>query len=288
MAGDLASLVSIATARTASDVYKYVFMSYRSQRMNPRDYNQTMVSEAEAWPTKSTDTAQLANATASNGNVARCTFATTTSNLLRLSTNVNRRGTYRIFARMWVDSSTTVRCYLQLKHYTGTMKGITVDVTSTTQRLFDLGAFQFSKDQGVPDMNFGITPQSFLEFFASRTSGAGTLYVDCFLMMPADEGFLKFTNTAPALSSSYAYVYDTTMSREQFGATGIWSIDNTYIDPTGPINGFGRMAFQPGAGTIQILVAHSSMEQSFDLSALSVPWPAVRAVPCYNTPRGFF
>lgn len=293
MNGDLPSLVSIITSYPASDVYRTLFFSYRSQRLNPYDYNQPMTEEAESWPTMGADTSAQANAAASNGNVARCTFATTSGNAMRVKKlGVVRRGSYRIFARLWCDSGTSVNCYLQHKRHSGVFNGNTVSVTSTSITLFDLGAFQFSKDYGVPDTNLSYVSQQVLEFYARRISGSGMLYIDCFILMPCNEGFLKFSNPSPIPTTSYyRYAYDTTMGREAFSTvdytpSGAYGAVN--IDPVGVVNGSGRMAFQPGAGQIQMLFTYDNAMQNFDAAALGMGLPSVRAVACYNAPRGFY
>jgi hypothetical protein len=292
MNGDLPSLVSIVTQIPSQDLYRTLFLSYRSQLLNPRDYNQSMTEEAELWPTMGADTASQANGLASNNAVARCTFTTNAGNVMRCSTqSSSRRGTYRIFARLWCDSGTSVNCYLQRKHHAGTAKGNTVNVTYTGGHLYDLGAFQFTKDPAVPDVIYGYAAQQVLEFYAQRVSGSGGMYIDCFIMMPCDEGFLRFSNPSPiSTGSDYVYVYDTTMGRETF-ATQDYLAAGAYgpgfRDPAGPVNGAGRMAFQPGAGQIQMLFAYNNYEQDFNASGFGISPPKVRAVPCYNSPRGY-
>lgn len=284
--GDLPSLVSLVMPYQASLLYRYLFISYRSQRLHPRDWNASIIDEAESG-TMGTDTASQASAGASNGNVAKCTFATTSSNALRLTKITARRGTYRIFARMWCDSGTSVECYLQLTRHTGAAKGIVVQPYTTSQTLFDMGAFQLSRDAIVSDINYTITPQQYLELYARRVSGAGGLYVDCLFMMPCDEGYLRFSNPSPySIASDFCYVYDNTRGKEIIGTVDYWAGSSAYIDPAGTINGVGRMAFQPGAGQIQVLWAHDNMKQDFDPSGLGIPAPAVRFVECYNSPYG--
>jgi hypothetical protein len=283
-AGDMPAPVSIVTAKAAGDIYRTLIVSYRSKLMNPLDYNSAMIEEAETW-TMGTDTSAQANAVASNGNVAKCTFTTTATNAVRVSKSSHaRRGTYRIFARVWCDSSTTVEFFMTLARRWGTFKGQTVQASLTVPVMFDLGAFQFTQQYPVSDINTAIVPTQPLSFNVRRVSGAGGCYIDGFWMMPCDEGFLRFNNTIAPARSNYALLYDNTMNREQFGTVDIFS--NQYVDPLEFTNGTGRMMFQPGAGQLQMLFGYQGMEQSFSLSGLGISTLSLRYVRSYNTPFG--
>lgn len=282
--GDMPALVSLATNKNAVDIYRTLIVSYRSELIHPLDYNSPMIEEAESW-TMGTDTAAQANGVASNGSVARCTFATTATDAVRVSKASHaRRGTYRIFTRVWCDASTTVEFYMSLARHWGTFKGNVLQASASIPVIFDLGAFQFSQDLGVPDINTAFVPQQPLSFSVRRVSGAGSCYIDGFWMMPCDEGFLKFNNPAPSISktSGFSLIYDTTQGRETFGVVDIGG--GNYVDPLEYANGVGRMAFQPGAGRLQMIFGYENFQQSFSLSGFGISTMSLRYVPCYNGP----
>ena len=161
--------------------------------------------------TLGTDTTSGADATMSGGSRARITFATNTM-LDRITgafptattpAPAENRGTYRVLAR--VQSTVADAVYDMTLNPTATT--VTQHTVTTTASIIDLGLFStstaFPVSPGFDSTPMTMTTLSSLVFRARRISGSGSLDVDYFLLIPADE---RYGTWAPSFAGSASAV----------------------------------------------------------------------------------
>ena len=171
-----------------------VIVGYRSKARGGVGYNSLGIREAESQ-TLGTDTTSAADATASGGNVAKCTFATVTTDATRVSRAGDvANGVHRVFARMKVDTSSSSSVYLKSQDASSAsgaalISNTAVTVSSTGWLVYDLGIVRVFQD-GTLSTGGGGSYGAW-ELSASRLTGSGTdaLYVDWVFIMPT-EGYL--------------------------------------------------------------------------------------------------
>jgi hypothetical protein len=150
--------------------------------------------------TNGTDATDSADVTASGGNCVTVSFATATMAARSVMTTVqaagadneHQRGRFLVLLRAKVGASTTVRVRLS-----SGMVGATtwttlprVQITGTDWFFYPLGEVTLPPS-GWNDAE-GITYamySSALRIEAERTSGSNSLYLDCLVLVPVDEGF---------------------------------------------------------------------------------------------------
>lgn len=166
-------------------------------------YMMPFLVQAEAM-TQNTDTTTQANSATFSGvgnNYSRTTFATgTMSNRLSIlkmptSATVDARGSYRVFARMRKNGSTstitTRLIWASANAIAGTITNDTVTVTGTNVQMIDLGAV--SMPVGADPVHNGydgpeiIVEGIYLRVDAARVAGTDTLDIDYLLLIPSDD-----------------------------------------------------------------------------------------------------
>lgn len=139
--------------------------------------------------TLGTDTSAVADATASGGNVARCTFATVTTVADRVSKSAALgAGVHRVFARMKVTSTAVASVYVKTSEvYAGPFVNSAVAVSSTSWAIYDLGVVRVYQS----NYYFVAQPTATASYYitAALTSGSGNLDIDYVFVMPT-EGYI--------------------------------------------------------------------------------------------------
>lgn len=147
--------------------------------------------------TLGTDTASAVDAAADDGNTAECSFATVTTWADRVTRRVDsltnptqQDGRFLVLLRAKVGAATTAEVRLK----TGWAGGgiyhtqAPVSISSTDYQYYELGIFTAPPQRVDSSFNFD-TLATILN--ARRTSGSNSLYMDCLVMIPIDEGFIK-------------------------------------------------------------------------------------------------
>lgn len=196
--GDTTALYRVSvyqpSAGTPDATIDRVIIGYRSKARGGVGYNSLGIREAESQ-TLGTDTSSTADATASGGSVAKCTFATVTTAATRVSrTGDISNGVHRVFARMKVDASSSSSVYLKYQDASSAsgatlISNAAVTVSSTSWLVYDLGVVRVFQDGTLATGGGGA--YGAWELSASRLTGSGTnaLYVDWVFIMPT-EGYL--------------------------------------------------------------------------------------------------
>lgn len=188
--GDTSALIRAIVAHDAgvtTGAIDRVILGYRSKLLGGTKYDVCGKVESEA-ATMGTDTSAVADATASGGNVARCTFGTAADSL-RFSGAKIPRGTHRIFARMKITGTVVATVKAKYCDEAVASGGVPVAnapvyVSSTSWLVYDLGIVR-AFVQSAPDSNNLGTYQ----VWAENTGGAGNLDVDWIYIMPT-EGYI--------------------------------------------------------------------------------------------------
>lgn len=170
-----------------------VIIGYRSKARGGSGYSALGRKEAEDQ-VNGTDASDAADATASGGNVVKCTFATVTTDATRLSqTGSIANGVHRIFARMKVDTGVVSSVYLKYQDSTTAQGGTlisnsAVTVSSTSWLVYDLGIVRSVQDGTAIT---GGSSYAAWELSASRVTGAGSdaLHIDWLFFMPTEGYF---------------------------------------------------------------------------------------------------
>jgi hypothetical protein len=184
-----------------------VIVGYRSLALGGSSYNALGKKEAES-ATLGTDTSAVADATASGGNVARCTQTTAPSTpAVRVSGAVVPRGMHRVFARMKITGTAVSSVYLRYSDESVANGGVftpntAVLVSSTSWLVYDMGIV---RALDVP----GTVVYGTYQVYSSLSSGAGNLDIDWVYLMPT-EGYitaqgLGITTSAPDSTRVFEY-----------------------------------------------------------------------------------
>lgn len=160
------------------------------------------------------DTSTAADATAYNGNKITCTFSTVTTDAIRSSTLLNdvtvnaidQRGNFTVLVRAKTNSgSTSVNAYIKYGILTGQIKRTPVTISGTSWKLYELGTVTMPFTNSLitaPIGNMGI----FL--YLQRLSVAGSIDIDCFVLIPIDEASIKVKASSDITTDSEAaYIY---------------------------------------------------------------------------------
>lgn len=166
-------------------------VGYRSKSRGGANYASLGKKESES-ATMGTDTSAVADATASGGNIAQCTFGTTTD-AIRISGSGIPWGTHRVYMRAKITGSAVASVYV--KHQSESLangavfiSGSAVLVSSTSYLVYDMGIVRyFERGYGNAYAYTGHT--GFYQVFASLAAGAGNLDIDWLYFMPT-EGFV--------------------------------------------------------------------------------------------------
>ena len=187
-----------------SDFVHRAYIGFRSASKHGTLANFVPLWEVEDG-TEQTDASVNVDATASDGNSVEVDFATQTSwyrrETITLSNiSANESDNYGVFLMLLaakVDAATTAdvrvdRGFPQISEYD--QDGDPVAVSSTSWAWHNMGLLQIpSRDiqSATTTILSDSSDQSFrIEIFARRTSGAGSLHMDCIAMIPVDEFFI--------------------------------------------------------------------------------------------------
>jgi hypothetical protein len=206
--GDTTALFTITLAHdtgvTTGAVDRAIF-GFRSKSLGGAKFDSFGKLEAEDYiDSGGTDMSTVADATASNAFVQRCSFATVQSMTSRGSGAIIPVGVSRVFARMKITGtqSATVRASYQDD---STANGATlinndsVTVSSTSYFVYDLGVVT----QGMSGGGIGTSTLGVLSIDASGTVALGNLDIDWVYLMPI-EGYITASRLGIGTSSPTA------------------------------------------------------------------------------------
>ncbi len=207
--GDTSALFTLTLAHdngvTTGAIDRAIF-GFRSKALGGSKYNVFGKFDAEVYiDTGGTDTSTVADATASNAFVQRCTFATVQTMTSRGSGVFVPLGVSRVFARMKVTGTQVATVRASWQGDTAT-NGATLNnnapvyVSSTSYLVYDLGTIQ----QGLVTGVAGTSTLGVLSIDASGTVALGNLDIDWVFLMPT-EGYITVRDlgigtTAPTAS----------------------------------------------------------------------------------------
>jgi hypothetical protein len=153
-------------------------------------------------------------------------------------------------------------------------RGSIVSVSSTSWNYYEMGVDRWPPHEYYDSM-IGSEGQSALHIFARRTSGAGTLDLDCVCSIPVDEGFAKigpFNASAQVLS--YAFWADLPRAKRVVVITSVG-----YEMPAYASDGF---TLPPGDGRMVIVYARNAVSDITDAIQIGAP----KYVPRWLSLRG--
>lgn len=257
-------LVSTSTGATGTPsglVSKWSHIGTR-RRGTPSNYSNVLQAEDMTQGTNATVTA---DATMSNGSKSRITFGTAT-NVLRLSdtfpgngtSTVEARGEYIVYARMAKTTASDV-ITVQLGYGGSSVAPVMNDVVSTPTATtgpwwVNLGKVPVPPWSDPITTGFsGVQTKTVLGFvglYAARTSGAGSLDVDCLLFMPADDStvIVKW----PTTDTTYAVDGTTDAGGSVYAVTTALDEVLTTSEPAQIVAGGGFPEVIPGGQTNRI------------------------------------
>lgn len=250
--GDTKALGYLKISAPLTTLQRAVF-GYRSQALGGANYASLGKTEAES-ATLGTDTTAVADAAASGGNVARCTFATATLQKRLSGANVPH-GTHRVFVRMKVDAGTTalVNVAYQDDPNAWTSGDYTsnpaLTITNSAFLVYDLGLIRFGGGTGSLALKDGTTGG--WSIFASRSAGAGNLNMDYVFIMPT-EGCVQAAGLNLTFANGYAWSFD----EIGFNGNAAW----VYVSAAGTLmrvrnsSWSGALNLQPGNGRLYWLL----------------------------------
>lgn len=204
----------ILTESGTTETYEYVWLGFRSANKHGTLSNFVPLWECENG-TAGTDTAAATDATASPGGTGNtkmtCSFSTEAGwarrCTIRLDDVVQNYdyealfGRFLVLMRAKVDSGTVAEariCQLYTLDPTVEVRGPTVEVSSTDWTMHEMGYVTIPlRDPQTLDLSSldDIYEKSFaLAIDARRTSGSGSLHLDCLVLIPVDEYFISVSN----------------------------------------------------------------------------------------------
>ncbi len=210
--GDVPSPLYITSASTSLSGRKVALATRR--RGDPDAF--TWYRQADALTLGADTTVTGPDSSASGGSAARVSFATDTSSVARVSGtfpidggSVDWRGTYRMFARVRLNGSTTV-----IKVAGGTTMSRNQAVTLTAASasnyvLLDLDRVRIPYGNAGRAAGFGpesAAAAATLLVYAERVSGIGTCDIDYVFLVPADMDYVLAQ--CPTVSGGSQVVFD--------------------------------------------------------------------------------
>jgi hypothetical protein len=153
--------------------------------------------------TNGTDTTDVADANASSNTAARCTFATNEDKATRLTVTLDdvaspneddQRGTYTILLRAKTTDTREADVWLRdgIKGWGGFREHPRVRVSNTSDYMLHSVGTVMIPSFGMASLGAGSI-NSILQYYAlsldaASVTGSGNLDMDCFYLIPADEG----------------------------------------------------------------------------------------------------
>ena len=263
--GDMASVNTVIMSRTGTPtvLFDRVILGMRSKFASVQ-YASLGVTEAEAM-TNGTDTTDAADATARSGNKVVCSYATVTTNDIRLSGAIVPPGVHRVFARMKATAaaSTVYAAYCDETVANGgtLIENTSVTVSSTAWLVYDLGvihAFQHGYSW-ASTTNLGT-----IAIYAAQAAASATLDIDWVFIMPTEQyltaSSLGIGTTSPTANFGlvvsdeqtvhYAGVFNASYDKKVRTATYTYSVSL----PPGPFKAYWLVGTDtsPADGTFDV------------------------------------
>ncbi len=194
---------------------------------------------------RDTDTTVVADATAYNGDKITCTFATVTTLLQRtvitvanVTANYNdQRGTYDVLLRAKMSDTSVARVRIGYSLSSGTtllgpVYRNRVPISGTAWKIYEMGTISIPPQRIYNSQSvkfFGIN------ISAELYSGTGDIDMDCFILIPRDDGSMAVVSSVSVESGQVASVFQAA-DGSVFGYA-----DNGTGDSMGPVT------LKPGA-----------------------------------------
>lgn len=212
--------------------------------------------------TNGTDASDAAEATASGGNHVVVSFATATMAVRSTITavqaaganNEHQRGRFLVLLRAKVGASTSARVRLS-----SGMSGASlwntqkrVVVSSTDWLLYPMGEVVLPPSAFNDFEGTTIAMDSAaLRLEAERASGGNSLYLDCMILIPVDEGFAHFSGLDVQTDLSYGGF----ISQEADGRLLSYSLSNGAVNGIPDTSGTHPGSFYAPVGASSLIVA---------------------------------
>jgi len=265
--GDTTALFTLSlahdTGSTTGAIDRAIF-GFRSRTLGGSKYNVFGKFEAEDYISSGgTDTSTVADATASNGNIQRCTFATVTTIASRGTATIIPLGISRVFARMKITGDIVAHVNASYQGDTPAngatlISNNSVSVGSTSYLVYDLGIVC----QGLSGGGVGTSSLGALSIDALRYSGtSGNLDIDWLFLMPT-EGYITTNLLGIGTSSpTAALVLDIFNNKEpQTVCVTRYTSTNTAKIPQHTIS----LSPPPGPCELYWLVGTNATDDTFD------------------------
>lgn len=253
--GDVpARIASLDPTPNGSAQFGEYWIGWKSDRFgNPANFQSTWSLRKSIY--KDTDTTSTADATAVDGNRVTCTFSADATLIQRTITQVNdvvsdtskhadQRGTYQVLLRAKMsDNSSTARvrmlysfsnnasmynpAYRSLQNITTPLAGLGSDYW----KLYPMGIVSIPSLRITPNMSL---QNAAISIQAQRTSGSGSLHMDCLVLIPVDDGAIHVAS-ANSTNSSAGFVLKVCQAASgdiySFGGSSLFVEYSTTVSP---------------------------------------------------------
>ena len=290
VAGDVEAYATFQAYSQAADNIDRMIVGYRSFALGGASHGSLGKKQSESATFGIiADSTSGADGTASGGNAAIITFATSASDTIRFTGASIPHGVHRVFARVRVTAGTTatVKLGYQDSAYSTSVAWKTntaVTVTSSTYITVDLGIASYW--QNPPSIQVDDTVTGSYAVYASRTAGAGSLYVDYLFFMPT-EGYVSISGAGVTYANGFRIVYDEASiaykgaSIVTFGVSGV----NTEVWLRARSCTFaGELRVKPGVGTFYWIAGADSGGYITDSLSANDPYMLIFATSRFLMP----
>ena len=291
--GDLPALTRLYVEPSATTAaFANLVAGYRSVARGANPANGGLIEAELSSIPPSSDSSDVADATASGGHKIRTTFATVATDLQRLRIVVNGApaGSWRVFARMKITAG-TASVYLGSADKQVTpgivaepsgiyITNAPVTVSATAWTMHDMGIVTIPQIGNMLSLT-AATLSVILSLFAARTSGAGSLDIDYLFLLPVDESYLSLAGgQADYQDSAYdAYLYDGIAPSGPMARNVRGGLSYTI----GALNWSSDLTLPPGDGYLYILTGDRNWANTLTGNGVKVSlWRVAR----YATARG--
>lgn len=290
VAGDIEAYATFTAYSQSADNIDRMIMGYRSYALGGASHGSLGKKQSESATFGIiADSTSGADATASGGNAAVITFATSASDTIRFSGASIPHGVHRVFARVRVTAGTTatVKLGYQDSAYSTNVAWKTntaVTVTSSTYITVDLGVASYW--QSPPSIQVDDTVTGSYAVYASRTAGAGSLYVDYLFFMPT-EGYVSVSNAGITHANGFKLVYDEAsiaFKGASIVTSGVSGINTEVWLRARACTFAGELRVKPGVGTFYWIAGADSGGYITDSLSANDPLIIIYATSRYLMP----
>lgn len=284
--GDIQALGGAYVGSIASGAIDHIILGYRSAALGGANHATLGKRQCEAATFGIiADTTAGADATASGGQAAITTFATSASSTIRFTGGSIPHGVHRVFARVRVTAGTTAKLKIGYQDETNALGAVwatndAVTVTSSTYVTVDLGPISIY--QSVSTLMIDDAATGCYAIYAERTAGAGSLYVDYLFLMPT-EGYVRVWDAGITAANAFAMMHDETGFAFK-GAFIVSALSAAYNARVRLCRYSGELNIKPGAGTFYWITGQDSGGNILDSLSTTEPSLSVRALARYLTP----